>query len=133
MAYQDEILQVFPHLGEKLEFRKTSFHANAPMDTGSERIAIAIATFLGSLGSKDCPVTLWIDDCQWLDEQILRVFRLLDDLPKSHLKIVLSMRPPNDRNLCASQQIGHCKRISLKPFKRKRNPISHLIDGREAA
>lgn len=63
-----------------------------PDEFGQERVEKAVARLLTTISSNNFPVIIWIDDCQWLDEQTRKILGRIARSKATELMLLCSMR-----------------------------------------
>ncbi|QDV47403.1 Sensory/regulatory protein RpfC [Stieleria neptunia] len=71
--YREEVITAMPSLADV--FGWTGSTLSGPDELGQGRVVAAFAALLTQLGSGDCPVMISLDDCQWMDDQSIRVLQ----------------------------------------------------------
>ena len=66
-----------------------------PDEFGQNLVENAVANLLTVVASSKFPFIIWIDDCQWLDEQTLKILGLIAESKSKDLLLLSSMRSEN--------------------------------------
>ena len=114
--YAGELYAVLPELAVELKLTAPDIRNRELSD---RRIAVALATFLGSIGAAGQPVLLLLDDAQWADDltlNILECWRLTE--PERTLLLVGS-RPTGQLTDRLRTSLNFCDEIDLTPLTRE--------------
>ncbi|MCC9599378.1 response regulator [Stieleria sp. JC731] len=98
--YREEVLTAMPPLAHV--FGWSGKRLSGPEDRGQSRVLAAFAILITGLGSSGQPVLITLDNCQWMDDQSIRVLQRVSRSEASHAMLLLLSRPDE----------GQCKRIS---------------------
>ena len=111
-----EIATVCPEIAEALGWGLA--HSKlGPDEFGQNRIEMAIGKLIANAASPAMPLMIWVDDCQWLDEQTLRILSIASELNTKCLLFLFSMRSENAdvvETFCEQVQLD--RRIELGPL-----------------
>ena len=94
--HRDAVIAALPHVAEELGWDSTSVHM--PEQFGENRSVQAIAHFLHTLGTREQPAMIILDDCQWSDELTIKLIERWDSMrgeastEHSHVLLVLAFR-----------------------------------------
>jgi two-component system sensor kinase len=114
--YVVEIEEVLPALAQAFSIKSNKAARGGPEALGVRRVAAAIGEFLANIGSQDQPAIVWIDDCQWLDPQVIDVLAEIGTKSESHTKFVLSLREENSKEHDLVRLKSSSPVIHLKPM-----------------
>ena len=90
-GHEAEIASACPEFAASIQLEVKAKNLG-PDEFGQNRIENAVAKLVASLASPDLPLMIWIDDCQWLDEQTCKILRLVRDFNPNHMLLLFSMR-----------------------------------------
>lgn len=116
-GHDAELVSVCPEFAAILGIEDGSQHSLGPDEFGQNRVENALAKLLACLASKQFPLMIWIDDCQWLDEQTCKILNLVKEHNPNHLLLLFSMRSECERTV--SDFLGYVdldRRIELGPL-----------------
>ncbi|QEF96061.1 Sensory/regulatory protein RpfC [Stieleria maiorica] len=88
--YREEVITAMPSLADV--FGWTGRTLSGPDELGQGRVIAAFAALLTQLGSSDCPVMISLDDCQWMDDQSIRILQRLSRASAPFQLLLLSTR-----------------------------------------
>lgn len=126
--YASELHAVAPGIANALELEKTSRRDRSLTD---RRIAVAIATLLGSMSCSDHPNLLMIDDAQWADDltrTILDCWQLTEPV---RTMMIISSRPSDDLVARLRMSLNFAADISLTALSQ--NDSDQLLESMAGA
>lgn len=88
--YVEEVITAMPALADVFEW--TGGKLAGPDEFGQGRVVAAFAELMTGLGSDDCPVMISLDDCQWMDDQSIRILQRVSRSKSSYQLLLLSTR-----------------------------------------
>ena len=114
--YAGELHAVLPELAEIL--------ALTVPDTGNRelsdrRIAVALATFLGSMGAADRPVLLMFDDTQWADDLTLTILDCWRLVGSESTLLLVGSRPSDKLAEQLRTSLKFIAEVDLAPLSRE--------------
>ncbi|WP_158222810.1 ATP-binding protein [Rhodopirellula sp. MGV] len=89
--YREEVLTAMPPLAQVLGW--TGQRLSGPDDRGQSRVLSAFAALMTGLGSSGKPFLITLDNCQWMDDQSIRVLQRVSRSEASHQLLLLLSRP----------------------------------------
>lgn len=116
LEYASELHAVAPELAASLNLEKPSRQDRSLTD---RRIAVALATLLGSLSSEGQPLLLMIDDTQWADDLTLMMLDCWQLTEPVQTMLVISIRPTGDVVARLRDSLNLVADISLISLSRK--------------
>ena len=115
---QQAICDALPELAALLETRPAA--SSLPADYGVQRTQQALATLLDSLGRPDSPAVILLDDCQWADEQTMRLLHHWQQRQAARGQgwtlVVAAFRSENPRSQAWLELLAPMATIVLDPF-----------------
>lgn len=88
--YREEVITAMPPLADV--FGWAGGRLAGPDEFGQGRVVAAFAALMTQLGTDEIPVMIWLDNCQWLDDQSVRVLQHVARSSTSHQMLLLSTR-----------------------------------------
>lgn len=113
--YQQEVVTTMPTLAKV--FQWSGGRISGPDELGQGRVVSAFAALMSRLGANGTPVLLSIDNCQWMDDQSIRVLTRLSKSESAYQFLLLSTRPEEGN---ASRVRDSCrldKQLHLGPLQ----------------
>jgi signal transduction histidine kinase/CheY-like chemotaxis protein/tetratricopeptide (TPR) repeat protein/HPt (histidine-containing phosphotransfer) domain-containing protein len=114
--YASELHAVVPEFATALELGKTDRRDRSLTD---RRIAVALATLLGSLSSDGQPLLLLIDDAQWADDLTLAILDCWQLSEPIQTLMVVSSRPSDELVVRLRNSLNFAADISLASLSQK--------------
>ena len=98
LPFQAEIAHALPELATSFfGWSKTQEKNMAELDQlGEKRVRSAICRFFKAMGGPHRPTLIWLDECQWLDQQTLDVLAELTRCELTHTLFIFSMRAEHE-------------------------------------
>ncbi|MEO1614293.1 MAG: ATP-binding protein [Planctomycetota bacterium] len=93
--HREEVSTAMPTLADV--FGWGSGQLAGPDEFGQGRIVSAFSNLLTQLGTDDCPVMLTVDNCQWMDDQALRILQHVNRQASAYQLLLLSSRTEEGR------------------------------------
>ncbi len=94
--YREEVITAMPTLAKV--FGWTGERLSGPDELGQGRVVVAFRTLFSGLGTAERSVMLTLDDCQWLDDQSLRVLLSICEASAEHSFLFAVTRPITDNS-----------------------------------
>jgi len=112
--YHDEVITAMPILASTLGW--SGQRLSGPDSLGQGRIVQAFRALVAGLGTSDRGVMLTLDDCQWLDDQSMRVLYGICEQRTSHLFLIAVLRPNEGVSQRLLEELPVFKKLSLDPL-----------------
>ncbi len=105
--FREEVITAMPAIANVLGW--TGTRLSGPEELGQGRIILAFRTLFANLGTADRCVMLTLDDCQWIDDQSMRVLTEISEANAQHLFLLAVMRPETTacEQLKQALQVSH--------------------------
>jgi signal transduction histidine kinase/CheY-like chemotaxis protein/tetratricopeptide (TPR) repeat protein len=110
-----ELEAVAPELVTELDLQA---HAERKNDLSDRRIAVALATFLRSLGSADRPVLILLDDMHWADDLTLTMLECWHLTNSRHTLLIVGTRPAESTAERLRDSLKCVIKLNLEPLIR---------------
>ncbi|MCA9135224.1 MAG: response regulator [Planctomycetales bacterium] len=88
--YREEVITAMPALAGV--FGWSGGRLAGPDEFGQGRVVAAFAALMTRLGTDECPVMISLDNCQWMDDQSIRILRHVARSNAAHQFLLLSTR-----------------------------------------
>ena len=111
-----ELETVFPELVTTL---RLLIPAERTDELSDRRIAIALATFLGNIGSEDKPLLILLDDMQWADDLTLTMLECWHLTNPTNTLLVVGTRPADSTTKQLRENFVASATITLDPLGQK--------------
>ncbi|MGV3486108.1 MAG: ATP-binding protein [Planctomycetaceae bacterium] len=112
--YREEVITAMPTLSKTLGW--AGRRLSGPDELGQGRVVLAFRALFAGLGAPDRGVMLTLDDCQWLDDQSMRVLSGICEDEASHLFLLAVMRPDEGSSQQLNTALPSATRLSLGPL-----------------
>ncbi len=112
--YREEVVTAMPNLAKVL--RWTGRQLGGPDELGQGRIIAAFRKLITGIGTPEVAVMLTLDDCQWLDDQSMRVLSGICEAESKHLFLFAVARPGEGVTDKLNQIFPASARLSLGPI-----------------
>ncbi|QDS87946.1 Autoinducer 2 sensor kinase/phosphatase LuxQ [Rosistilla ulvae] len=103
-GFREEVITAMPAIADVLGW--TGTRLSGPDELGQGRVIQAFRTLFAGLGTADRCVMLTLDDCQWIDDQSMRVLTEISQADAAHLFLLAVMRPDD--------HVGHQLKRALR-------------------
>ncbi|QDV67943.1 Autoinducer 2 sensor kinase/phosphatase LuxQ [Rosistilla carotiformis] len=105
--FREEVITAMPAIADVLGW--TGTRLSGPDELGQGRVILAFRTLLSGLGTADRCVMLTLDDCQWIDDQSMRVLTEICEAEARHLFLLAVMRPyePCRQDMQRALRVSH--------------------------
>ncbi|MCD0458247.1 hybrid sensor histidine kinase/response regulator [Roseiconus lacunae] len=114
--YREEVVTAMPKLAHV--FQWTGRRLSGPEALGQSRILTAFAALITGLGSAEKPVVVALDNCQWMDDQSIRVLQRVTRSDASHQLLLLLSRPDEGQANRIREIARPDQSLSLGPLDR---------------
>jgi len=114
--YAGELYAVLPELAVELKLTAPDARNRELSD---RRIAVALATFLGSIGVVGQPVLLLLDDAQWADDLTLTILECWRLTGPERTLLMVGSRPTDQLADRLRNSLKFCDEINLTPLNRQ--------------
>ena len=121
--YAAELYAVLPNLAVELDLAAPDSRNHELSD---RRIAVALATFLGSIGTTGQPVLLLLDDAQWADDLTLAILECWQLTGPVQTLLVVASRPNDQLTDRLRNSVEFSNEINLTPLTR--NDSNQLLE-----
>lgn len=111
-----ELHAVVPELAAELSMQ---FSAAGSDELSDRRIAVALATLLGSLGTPARPVLILLDDMQWADDLTLSMLECWHLTAPRHVLLIVATRPAEATAERLRENLKCAGRMVLEPLNRE--------------
>lgn len=111
--FREEVITAMPAIANI--FHWTGARLSGPDKLGQGRILLAFRTLFAGLGRCNRSVMLTIDDCQWIDDQSMRLLTELCET-EAHNLLLLTVTRPGERDQQLQQMLPTAARITLGPL-----------------
>lgn len=112
--YREEVTTAMPSLAKVLGWHGRTLAG--PNELGQVRVISAFRTLLTGLGSQRRSVMLTLDDCQWMDDQSLRVLSVICESDANHLFLFGVTRPNEGVSNRLKRELKTATKLSLGPI-----------------
>ncbi len=112
--YREEVITAMPNLAKA--FGWTGQWLSGPNELGQGRVVTAFRTLIVGLGTPDRSLMLALDDCQWLDDQSMRVLAEICDTESRHLFLMAVTRPNEGLSQRLEVELRVTAKLSLGPL-----------------
>ncbi len=109
--YFEEVTTAMPALARTLGW--TGNHLSGPDELGQGRVISAFRLLMSQLGTAERSVMITLDDCQWLDDQSLRVLAGLCEADAQHLFLLAVARPDESDVQIPLEQLDFSETLHL--------------------
>ncbi len=115
-ALAGELHTAAPDLALELGLVNTESKSDALTD---RRIAVALATFLGAIGTGLQPLLLLFDDMQWADDLTLLILECWHLVQAKHVLLLVGMRPSESTSERLRENVRSSVIVTLDPLRRE--------------
>ena len=112
--YREEVTTAMPNLAKVFGWKGQKLAG--PDELGQGRVISAFRTLLTGIGSQQRSVMLTLDDCQWMDDQSLRVLAVICESDASHLFLFGVTRPNEGASNKLKRELKTATKMSLGPI-----------------
>lgn len=112
--YREEVTTAMPSLAKVFGWQGN--HLAGPDELGQGRVISAFQRLLTGIGTAQRSVMLTLDDCQWMDDQSLRVLSLICEGEARHLCLIGVSRSDEGVNDEFEQACKQATKLSLGPI-----------------
>lgn len=112
--YREEVITAMPNLARVLGWKGSRLAG--PEELGQGRVVSAFRTLMSGLGTADRSVMLTLDDCQWLDDQSMRVLIEMTQTDAQHLFLFTVTRTDEGLSENLDQELRNFAKLSLGPI-----------------
>lgn len=112
--YREEVITAMPVLADV--FGWTGGRLAGPDEFGQGRVVAAFAALLAQLGAAECPVMISLDNCQWMDDQSIRILRRVARSHSAHQLLLLSTRPNEGQATRVQEAVQLNDHVRLGPL-----------------
>ncbi len=118
IEFARELTTVIPELVTELELQISGEHT---ANLSDRRIAVALATFLGALGSHDKPVLIMLDDMQWADDLTLTMLECWHLTNPRYTLMIVGTRTLDATAERLRESLSWTAQINLDPLLREQH------------
>ena len=111
-----ELQTVLPELSAQLQL---SLQSDRTDELSDRRIAVALATLLGSMGAGGRPVLILLDDMQWADDLTLTMLECWHLVNSRKTLLIVGTRPAEATAERLHEGLVHSARIHLEPLAKE--------------
>tara|TARA_R110002049_G_scaffold4601_5_gene32193 strand:- start:272826 stop:278711 length:5886 start_codon:yes stop_codon:yes gene_type:complete len=112
--YREEVTTAMPELARTLGW--SGQRLSGPDELGQGRVVLAFRTLIAGLGTSDRSVMVTLDDCQWIDDQSLRILSGICESNVKHLFLFAVTRPEKNRGHVSIVDLPFSTTLSLDPL-----------------
>ncbi len=112
--YREEVITAMPALAEVFQWSGRSLAG--PDELGQGRVVAAFANLMRAIGSSERPALVSLDNCQWMDDQSLRILEQVAQTKTSHLLLVLLSRVGEGQADRVRQIVADSSELELGPL-----------------
>ncbi|MCM2369913.1 ATP-binding protein [Aporhodopirellula aestuarii] len=112
--YREEVTTAMPELAKTLGW--SGIQLSGPEELGQKRVIMAFRTLFAGLGTADRSVMVTLDDCQWIDEQSMRILAGICETPVQHLFLFVVARPEGNSTSLELNELPVSTSLSLQPL-----------------
>lgn len=113
--YAGELHAVLPELAHELDLTAPDLRNHELSD---RRIAVALATFLGTISNTGQPVLLLLDDAQWADDLTLSILECWQLTVPERTLLIIASRPTDRLTDRLRSSLNFSAQINLSPLTR---------------
>ncbi|MEM0927392.1 MAG: AAA family ATPase, partial [Planctomycetota bacterium] len=112
--HREEVITAMPTLATV--FGWSGGQLAGPDEFGQGRIVSAFGTLITCLGDEDRPVMITVDNCQWMDDQALRILQHINRLSASHELLILLSRTEEQKAERIKHSVKLDGQLELRPL-----------------
>ncbi len=113
-AYREEVTTAMPELAKTLGWSRVQL--SGPEELGQKRVIMAFRTLITGLGTPERSVMVTLDDCQWIDDQSMRVLSGICETDVKYLFLFAVARPEGNSASLELNDLPASTALSLDPL-----------------
>ncbi|MFG0255507.1 MAG: ATPase, partial [Rhodopirellula sp. JB053] len=112
--YREEVATAMPELAKTLGW--SSVQISGPEELGQKRVIMAFRSLITGLGTEDRSVMVTLDDCQWIDDQSMRILAGICESETKHLFLFAVARPEGNSTSAELDELPVSKTLTFEPL-----------------